>query len=67
MKRYLIGGRNTFILAFIKEWHKKLNLDDTQNDDLIHIDSEKDEELESEMTLETYARNVGYIDRKSVV
>ena len=38
------------------------SLDDTQNDDLIHIDSEKDEELESEMTLETYARNVGYMN-----
>ena len=48
--------------GIIKEWHKKLNLDDTEDGDLVHIDSEKDEELEGEMTLETYAWNVGYMN-----
>ena len=43
--------------GIMKEWHKKLNLDDTEDGDLVHIDSEKDEELEGEMTLETYAWN----------
>ncbi|MFR3995034.1 protein rep [Intestinibacter bartlettii] len=48
--------------GIMKEWHKKLNLDDTEDGDLVHIDSEKDEELEGEMTLETYAWNVGYMN-----
>ena len=48
--------------GIMKEWHKKLNLDDTEDGDLVHIDSEKDEELENEMTLETYAWNVGYMN-----
>lgn len=48
--------------GIMKEWHKKLNLDDTEEGDLIHIDTEKDEELEGEMTLETYAWNVGYMN-----
>ena len=48
--------------GIMKEWHKKLNLDDTEDGDLVHIDSEKDEELEGEMTLETYAWNVCYMN-----
>ena len=48
--------------GIMKEWHKKLNLDDTEDGDLVYIDSEKDEELEGEMTLETYAWNVGYMN-----
>ena len=48
--------------GIMKEWHKKLNLDDTEDGDLVHIDSEKDEELENEMILETYAWNVGYMN-----
>ena len=48
--------------GIMKEWHKKLNLDDTEDGDLVHMDSEKDEELEGEMTLETYAWNVGYMN-----
>ena len=48
--------------GIMKEWHKKLNLDDAEDGDLIHIDSEKDEDLESELTLETYAWNVGYMN-----
>ena len=48
--------------GIMKEWHKKLNLDDTEDGDLVHIDSEKDEELEGEMTLETYAWNVGFMN-----
>ncbi len=48
--------------GIMKEWHKKLNLDDAEDGDLVHIDSEKDEELEGEMTLETYAWNIGYMN-----
>ena len=48
--------------GIMKAWHKKLNLDETEDGDLVHIDSEKDEELEGEMTLETYAWNVGYMN-----
>ena len=33
-----------------------------EDGDLVHIDSEKDEELEGDMTLETYAWNVGYMN-----
>ncbi len=48
--------------GIMKEYHQKLNLDDTEDGDLVHIDSEKDEELEGELTLETYAWNVGYMN-----
>ena len=58
----LQGRRLVSFSGIMKEWHKKLNLDDTEDGDLVHIDSEKDEELESEMTLETYSWNVGYMN-----
>lgn len=48
--------------GIMKEWHKKLNLDDTEDGDLVHIETDKDSELEGEMTLETYAWNVGYMN-----
>ena len=48
--------------GIMKEWHKKLNLDDAEDGDLIHIETDKDGELEDEMTLETYAWNVGYMN-----
>ena len=58
----LQGRRLVSFSGIMKEWHKKLNLDDAEDGDLVHIDSEKDEELEGEMTLETYAWNVGYMN-----
>ena len=58
----LQGRRLVSFSGIMKEWHKKLNLDDTEDGDLVNIDSEKDEELEGEMTLETYAWNVGYMN-----
>ena len=58
----LQGRRLVSFSGIMKEWHKKLNLDDTEDGDLVYIDSEKDEELEGEMTLETYAWNVGYMN-----
>ena len=58
------------LIAFsgnMKEWHKKLNLDDSEDGDLIHIDTDKDEELEqSELKLETYAWNIGYMNYTKV-
>lgn len=48
--------------GIMKEYHQKLNLDDTEDGDLVHIDNEKDDELEAELTLETYAWNVGYMN-----
>lgn len=48
--------------GIMKEWHKKLNLDDVEDGDLVHVESDKDEELEDEMTTETYAFNVAYMN-----
>ena len=49
--------------GIMKEWHKKLNLDDAEDGDLVHIETEKDAELESEqIQVETYAWNVGYMN-----
>ena len=47
----------------MKEWHKKLNLDDVEDGDLIHIEIDKDSELENEqIKIETYAWNVGFMN-----
>ncbi len=48
--------------GIMKEWHKKLNLDDTEDGDLVHIETDKDSELEGKMILETYAWNIGYMN-----
>ena len=58
----LQGRRLVSFSGIMKEWHKKLNLDDTEDGDLININTDKDEELESELTIETYAWNVGYMN-----
>jgi plasmid rolling circle replication initiator protein Rep len=58
----LQGRRLVSFSGIMKEWHKKLNLDDAEDGDLVHIETEKDEELEGELTLETYAWNVGYMN-----
>ena len=60
---YVLQGRRLVSFSGImKEWHKKLNLDDAEDGDLINIDTDKDEELEGELKLETYAWNVGYMN-----
>ena len=49
--------------GIMKEWHKKLNLDDVEDGDLIHIEIDKDSELENEqIKIETYAWNVGFMN-----
>ena len=58
----LQGRRLVSFSGIMKEWHKKLNLDDTEDGDLVHIETDRDEELESELTLETYAWNIGYMN-----
>ena len=59
----LQGRRLVSFSGIMKEWHKKLNLDDTEDGDLIHIETERDSELEEEnFKLVTYAWNVGYMN-----
>ena len=61
---YALGRRRLVSFSGImKEWHKKLNLDDVEDGDLIHIEIDKDSELENEqIKIETYAWNVGFMN-----
>ena len=43
-----------------KEWHKKLNLDDEMDGDLIHVDDEEDADAKEKPEIVTYVWNVGY-------
>jgi plasmid rolling circle replication initiator protein Rep len=42
-----------------KEWHKKLNLDDAVDGDLVHVDSESSE-IDENVLILSYEWNVGY-------
>ncbi len=42
-----------------KEWHKKLNLDDAVDGDLVHVDSESSE-IDENVLILSYKWNVGY-------
>ncbi|MTM17309.1 replication protein, partial [Turicibacter sanguinis] len=58
----LQGRRLVSFSGIMKDLHKKLNLDDAEDGDLVHIETDRDEELEGELKLETYAWNVGYMN-----
>lgn len=47
----------------MKEWHKKLNLSDIEDGDLVHIDDENIGEIDLEnLRIVTYAWNTGYMN-----
>lgn len=43
-----------------KEWHKRLNLDDEMDGDLIHVEDEEEADAKEKPEIVTYVWNVGY-------
>lgn len=56
----LCGRRLVAFGGKLKEFHKKLNLDDFENGDLVNTDSEEIENSELDFVIETYFWHIGY-------